>query len=135
RRQLGYSFDKVNSWLLERNLPVIERTRQGHFIIDKTVFTKVNREQGELPADDVLTEEQRIPIIIMMLLSMDYLSLVHFTSELDVSKNTVLTDLKHTQHVVEDYGLNIHYSRRSGYVIDGNEFEIRKLLFHVTDRI
>src|SRR5699024_310816 len=59
----------------------------------------------------------------------------HFTSELDVSKNTVLTDLKHTQHVVEDYGLNIHYSRRSGYVIDGNEFEIRKLLFHVTDRI
>src|SRR5699024_1233755 len=46
RRQLGYSFDKVNSWLLEQNLPVIERTRQGHFIIDKTVFTKVNREQG-----------------------------------------------------------------------------------------
>lgn len=136
RRQLGYSFDKINDWLLEKNLPAIERTRKGHFIIDKVVFTIMNSEQEGLTVEnDVFSEEQRIDIIIMMLLSNDDLSLAHFTSELDVSKNTVLTDMKQAEQLVEYYGLSIRYSRRYGYVLDGDEFQTRKLLFHVTDRI
>ncbi|WP_088052426.1 BglG family transcription antiterminator [Virgibacillus dakarensis] len=136
RRQLGYSFNKINDWLLHNNLPAIERTRQGHFIIDQTVFTKLNSEQDGMPQDlDILSEKQRIYIIVMMLLSNDDLSLLHFTSELEVSKNTVLTDLKRAQDYVADYDLAIRYSRRLGYVMEGNEFLIRKLLIQVTYKI
>lgn len=136
RRQLGYSFDKINDWLLDKNLPEIERTRQGRFIIDQTVFTKLNSEGEGLPLKiDTLSEEQRVYTIIMMLLSKDDLSLVHFTSELDVSKNTVLTDLKQAQIYLDHYNLHIRYSRKLGYVMEGNEFMIRKLLILVTDKI
>lgn len=136
RRQLGYSFDKINNWLLKKNLPEIERTRQGRFIIDQTIITNLSIEPEGLPVDnDVLSVEQRVQVIFMMLLSNDYLSLFHFTSELDVSKNTVLSDLKQAQVNISPYGLSIQYFRRSGYVVEGNEFQIRKLLFHVTDQI
>ncbi|GIO18993.1 hypothetical protein J18TS1_20930 [Oceanobacillus oncorhynchi subsp. incaldanensis] len=40
RRQLGYSFEKLNDWLKSKNYPIIERTSQGNFIIDKTIIKK-----------------------------------------------------------------------------------------------
>lgn len=38
RRQLGYSLKKINDWLTYQNLPPIERTRQGNFLIDESSF-------------------------------------------------------------------------------------------------
>ncbi|WP_163972135.1 BglG family transcription antiterminator [Oceanobacillus halotolerans] len=134
RRQLGYSFDKINDWLLTKNLPVIERTRQGHFVMDQSIFSQLTSEQ-ETPALDsnILLEDQRVYIILMMLISkQEELSLVHFTSKLEMSKNTILHDLKRAQSFVDDYELHIRYSRRNGYVLEGKEFQIRKLLLNVT---
>ncbi|MEC1375914.1 BglG family transcription antiterminator [Heyndrickxia oleronia] len=136
RRQLGYSIDKINKYLLDHNLPVIERTRKAHFIIDRTIFEKFNvaNESKKQKEDEVLfTEEQRLNMIIsLLILSTEELSLNHFTSYLKVSKNTVLSDLKLVQkQLEEEYGLIIRYSRKSGYVIEGKEFQIRKLLIHI----
>ncbi|MDY0404628.1 BglG family transcription antiterminator [Virgibacillus sp. 179-BFC.A HS] len=137
RRQLGYSFQKINDWLLEQNLPLIERTRQGHFIMDQTVFSQLAPEQEKAPTMDtaILTEKQRVYAILMMLLSTDDLSLVHFTSALDVSKNTVLSDLKQVQKYLQPYDLKWRYSRRYGYLLEGDELLIRKLLRHILYKI
>ncbi|WP_373895452.1 transcription antiterminator [Virgibacillus sp. CBA3643] len=134
RRQLGYSVNKINDWLMTKNLPLIERTRQGHFVIDQSVFTKYSGEQGKAPIDiAVLSEEQRVQIIIMTLLSSEEeLSLNHFTVELEVSKNTILSDLKKAQGYLNDYDLIIRYSRKWGYLLEGKEFQIRRLLIKVT---
>ncbi|WP_085524370.1 BglG family transcription antiterminator [Tuberibacillus sp. Marseille-P3662] len=133
RRQLGYSFNKINEWLMTHNLPVMERTRKGHFIIDQSVFTKLNGKEESLPVDTtVISEHQRVYLIILKLLSsQEELSLNHFTAELDVSKNTILSDLKQVQTHLQDYDLIIRYSRKSGYLLEGNEFQIRKLLINV----
>ncbi|MEB5781768.1 hypothetical protein [Staphylococcus pseudoxylosus] len=37
RRQLGYRIQKINTWLTEQNLPTIERTSQGFFIVDDAI--------------------------------------------------------------------------------------------------
>ncbi|MGA8941673.1 MAG: BglG family transcription antiterminator [Thermoactinomyces sp.] len=139
KRQIGYSLDKINEWLMANNLPVIERTRRGQFVIDQAVFSKFNLldDADSFPANtNILTEEQRVYLIIMILLSSEEeLSLNHFTYYLDVSKNTVLNDLKQVQSYLDEYGLTIRYSRKKGYVIEGKEFQIRKLLIHVTGQV
>lgn len=136
RRQLGYSINKINDWLVYKNLPAIKRTRQGNFIIDENIFTLLVQEQEVKPEDmNVLSEKQRVYFIILMLLSNDDLSLLHFTSELDISKNTVLRDLKRAKDYVSDFALSIQYSRRFGYLIEGDEFQIRKLLIHVIYKV
>ncbi|MGA9287627.1 MAG: BglG family transcription antiterminator [Anaerobacillus sp.] len=134
RRQLGYSVNKMNEWLMTKDLPVIERTRQGHFIIDQSVFTTLTGDEKEASIETaVLSEKQRVHLIILMLLSYEEeLSLNHFTSELAVSKNTILSDMKQVQTFLDDYQLFIRYSRKSGYVLEGKEFQIRKLLINVT---
>ncbi|MGP4075973.1 BglG family transcription antiterminator [Halobacillus sp. K22] len=134
RRQLGYSFSKINDWLTSKNLPAIERTRKGYFIIDQSVFTNLNSEDEHAFVEmTVLTETQRIYLLMMMLVSSkEELSLNHFTVELEISKNTVLNDLKQAQSYLNEYDLTIRYSRRSGYILEGKEFQIRKLLINVT---
>ncbi|MEC2159710.1 BglG family transcription antiterminator [Virgibacillus halodenitrificans] len=136
RRQLGYSVNKINDWLTYNSLPIIERTSQGYFMIDQIVFTNLTSDQVVSPQNNnVLTEKQRMYMIVVMVLSNEDLSLIHFTSELEVSKNTILSDLKRVQDFISNYGLVIRYSRRLGYLIEGKEFHIRKLLFYVTSEI
>ncbi|MBB6449934.1 transcriptional antiterminator/mannitol/fructose-specific phosphotransferase system IIA component (Ntr-type) [Geomicrobium halophilum] len=137
RRQLGYSFRQINDWLMANNLPVIERTRKGYFIIDQSVFTKLDSGQEKiLVENNILSVEQRIYLILIMLISSEEeLSLHHFTSELDVSKNTVLNDLKQAQAFLSAFDLSIRYTRRWGYLIEGQEFQVRKLLMKVTYQV
>lgn len=134
RRQLGYSFNKINDWLRAKNLPVIERTRQGHFIIDYSIFSNYSDEKNVVTTDmNIISETQRVHMIILMLLSkQEELSLIHFTSELDVSKNTVLSDLNEARNLISKYNLEIRYSRKDGYLLEGEEFAIRRLLVSIT---
>lgn len=139
RRQLGYSINKINEYLLTNNLPVIERTRQGHFVIDQSIFEKYSKVNGnpEINEDHAIyTEAQRIiTILSMILFSEEELSLVHFNSYLKVSKNTILSDIKQAQVQLNEYGLKIRYSRKSGYLIEGNELKIRKLMIHLVSTL
>lgn len=135
RRQLGYSIYQLNEWLQSKDIPALERTRQGHFIINEDVFILINGE-SKLLESNILSEKQRVYFIVMILLSsQEELSLNHFTFELDVSKNTILNDLKQVQTYLKDYNLKIEYSRKNGYVITGQEFQIRKLLIEITNEL
>ncbi|WP_059106125.1 BglG family transcription antiterminator [Shouchella shacheensis] len=135
RRQLGYSIWQINEWLKQEKVPEIERTRQGHFVVHRSILEKVSREALPSEPDTTmfLTEEQRVQLIVMMLLSSkEELSLQHFHSALGYSKNTILNDLKHVQYYLDDYGLSVRYSRKSGYLLEGKEFQVRKLLIDLT---
>ncbi|MBM7837147.1 transcriptional antiterminator/mannitol/fructose-specific phosphotransferase system IIA component (Ntr-type) [Alkalihalobacillus xiaoxiensis] len=136
RRQLGYTIEKINDWLQAEGLAEIERTRQGRFIVDQSVFSKLVREDVPVQKTEqgFLTEEQRVHLILFMLLtSEEELSLLHFHSELGYSKNTVLNDLKQVQVFVDAFELTVRYSRRSGYLLEGKELQIRKLLIYLVE--
>ncbi|OHR66558.1 transcription antiterminator BglG [Bacillus sp. HMSC76G11] len=139
RRQLGYSIDKINDWLMFNKLPPIGRTSKGHFVIDQSVIAKLGGGyEGVSAAAEaaVLTEGQRVQLIILMLAgSAEELSLNHFVFELGVSKNTILLDLKKAQSYLNSYELLIHYSRKYGYLLTGKEFQIRKLLMEITNLV
>ncbi|RSL30552.1 PRD domain-containing protein [Salibacterium salarium] len=136
RRQLKYSFDKINDWLKTKNLPKIERTKQGLFIVDPIVSSALLDEDQEYSDDNILSEREREDLLIFLLLSkQEEFSLVHFTSTLDVSKNTVLSDLRKVQERLTAYQLEITYTRREGYELSGKEFSVRKLLINTVHRI
>lgn len=130
KRQLGYSIHKINSWLDHLSLPLIERTSQGHFLIDEKVFSALNhvKETAEQNHSSILTVRQRTPLLLCMLISKEYLSLDHFSIALHISRNTILRDLKNLEQQLEPFHLHIRYSRKLGYYIEGNEFQLRKAL-------
>src|SRR5690625_985249 len=137
RRQLGYSFDKINDWLSAKNFPEIKRTRQGQFIIPPIILTKMTNETIKpIKETYIYSKTQRIYMILLMLLSREEeLSLNHFALELDVSRNTILNDLKQAREISSEYSLSIRYSRIKGYVVDGKEFHVRRLLNTVIEKV
>ncbi|KHF41410.1 BglG family transcription antiterminator [Halalkalibacter okhensis] len=138
RRQISYSFTKINDWLKEKNYPVISRTNGGKFIVSSVLIDlfaeKTNSDSSMTKY--IPSEKERAEFILLMLLSSEEeLSLVHFSSALQVSKNTILRDMKLSQSIVSEYKLEIVYSRMHGYEVAGSEWDKRRLLIDVLRKI
>ncbi|MCP1447417.1 transcriptional antiterminator/mannitol/fructose-specific phosphotransferase system IIA component (Ntr-type) [Priestia megaterium] len=132
RRQISYSFTKINDWLKSNNYPKIQRTNGGNFIIDPLLMELFAEKVEHSAGSYIPSEKERAQLVLLMLLSSEEeLSLLHFSSSLSVSKNTILRDMKYTQKLVNDYNLEIVYSRMYGYDIVGSEWNKRKLLIEV----
>ncbi|WP_430535811.1 BglG family transcription antiterminator [Listeria rocourtiae] len=137
RRQVDYSFQKVNQWLEEQAYPKIHRSANGRFVVEPDLFQlvekKANRKEGDWY---ILSEKERTSLIILMLATnQEELSLNHFMGELDVSKNTVLRDLKGVQLIFDTFGLEVYYSRMKGYQIRGDEWNQRTALIYAVEHI
>ncbi|WP_025906966.1 BglG family transcription antiterminator [Mammaliicoccus sciuri] len=138
RRQLGYRIQKLNDWFKEHDYPEIERTSQGYFIVDDTIkdFLNVPIESTYQENEQVYTAYQRAHLILLMLFSeKEDLSLNHFSIDLEVSKNTILNDIKKLKELLQPYEVNLKYSRTNGYYLAGSEFEIRRLLMRLIDKV
>ncbi|GEN85824.1 BglG family transcription antiterminator [Oceanobacillus sp. FSL W8-0428] len=133
KRQLTYLLSKINEYLKMKGLPKISRNKTGLFIIPDELFVQQQHKSQSIEShQDFFTEEQRILVIILMTLTSDEeLSLVHFASSLQVSKNTILSDLKKVKEYVQNFEVNFVYNRTSGYLITGDEYAIRKLLISI----
>jgi transcriptional antiterminator/mannitol/fructose-specific phosphotransferase system IIA component (Ntr-type) len=136
RRQVSYSLKKINSWLEENHLPPIKRTNSGKFIVSSILIDLYAGRPDKAQSTYIPSERERANLILLMVLSSESeLSLVHFTSALDVSKNTILRDLKYIQSILSAYQLEIVYSRSNGYDIGGDEWNIRRLLVDLIQSI
>ena len=47
RKQLNYSMRKINAWLQWEHLPVIQRTKQGGFILNEQASMKLFMQKAE----------------------------------------------------------------------------------------
>ena len=128
RKQLNYSMRKINAWLQWEHLPVIQRTKQGGFILNEQASVKLFTQKAEPESGYVYSHEERLQISILILLGMQDVTLNHFVSILEISKNTALSTLKQLQILIRRFNLELRYSREFGYQLTGREFNRRQLL-------
>lgn len=138
RKQISYSLDKINYYLMENGYDSIERMRTGKFIIPKEVVGAFHTKQftGSI-GNYAFTEQERLYLITLLLLQhKEELSINHFTSTLKISKNTVLNDMRKVQSTwMTSHDLEVHYNRAKGYYIIGKEYEKRILLVNIIQEI
>ncbi|MEF3331220.1 BglG family transcription antiterminator [Oceanobacillus oncorhynchi] len=139
RRQLGYTFQKINTWLKDSRLPEIERTKKGQFIIDQSILTATVKQDAVADSkfqDGIMSEQDRVKFLTMAILGRtETISLNGLTNLLDVSKNTILNDMKHAQKLLNAYQLEIQHTRKDGYQITGNEFQARKMMIGLANEL
>lgn len=76
----------------------------------------------------VFTEEERQSMIFLMAFSqIEELSIFHFQEFLQVSKNTILKDIKNLRIYLEKKEVYFEYSRRKGFYLSGDENILRSL--------
>ncbi|MGG5333095.1 BglG family transcription antiterminator [Enterococcus sp. AZ163] len=128
--QIKYAMRQINSELKENELPSIQRTRTGGFIIDESVaaFIQTDEEARKDP-NLFYSEDERITILALLLFNeaLD-LSLEYFSYELKVSKNTILRDLSKLKKKLSVHKIKVVYSRTQGYSLSGKELFIRDFI-------
>lgn len=139
RRQIDYSFKKINEWLESLGLLAIRRNKNGNFIIDRQVMTHLS---GHIAAPReksgyyIPTEQERATLLILYIIAkQEELSLAHLYDVLEVSKNTVLSDIRIADKQMQKYQVSISYSRTAGYDIEGEEMQIRKLIIELVSSV
>lgn len=139
RRQIDYSIKKVNRWLSDYNYPKILRSSQGRFIIDPKlyqVFEEENPRELKKESWYVPFEKERAYLLIVMLATRNVdFSLNLFVDELEISKNTVLTDMKYAQEVLAKFFVELKYSRIHGYYLAGDEWSIRSSMIFAIQEV
>lgn len=69
-------------------------------------------------------ERQRL-IFLYCFLEVENLSVFHFQDFLQVSKNTILADIKKLREYLEENAIQLVYQRKSGFYLSGEELPIR----------
>lgn len=137
RKQLSYTLKKVNDYLESNHFDRINRLKTGKLHIPRHVIEHFRQNQtSETEHRYLYSEEERGQMIIFMLLTRnERLSLLHLSSSLGVSQNTIINDLKKVRAEVIEHGLEISYDRGNGYHILGEELEKRYLLLNCLRRV
>lgn len=133
RSQIEYGIKRINDWLkLNSFEEKVKRLKTGSTQIEESLRKYhlqnfLNEESGK--NSYIPNQEERTQIIILILVSSgESLSLFHFIADLQVSKNTILRDLRNVKVLLKNYDLKLSYSRNEGYYLQGHETNIRKLL-------
>lgn len=126
-RQVKYALGKINEWLAYKGVSQVELNQTEYDVLED-IFEIF--EEG-LISEDIhysMSRKERVEaIIIYVLLRRESLSLEHLAQELDVSKNTILNDIR-IANIEYLNKTSIVYDRHDGYLIDGNEWDKRKLM-------
>ena len=119
RRQINYAINQFNEELKTKNIPLIQRSHSGNITVPIEVIQMISQPDYDIGDDQelvVLTDSERQALIVMTLIAnIDYISLDHLVDAVDVSKTTVMEDIKRTEPFIRNYSLTIRYNRMNGY--------------------
>lgn len=130
RRTVYYDISKMNIWLEQAGLPVLEVVREKGLFVPHRERERI---QAYLETDDeeqvyIFSPDERCKGIICYIIYADEpLYLEQITECFEVSRNTVFKDLKIVVEQLEQYELKLDYHSRTGYQIAGDPVRIRAL--------
>lgn len=135
KRQLDYSFDKINDWIkANHHLPI--RFINDQAFVDRDTYTflvKVisNGDKQAISHYILSNQERRDYIYLLLFIYDDYLSADHFVDSLEVSKTTFFKDLNEVKEHLKEYKIKIVYDRKKGYSLLGREHDCRNKMLQI----
>lgn len=127
RRTLYYDVKKIDDWLEEGHLGKIwisEQIVKAHI----TDYKKLEKRLGQRQNYFFSVAERHAMEIIYIALYHEAVTVQKMEDYFDVSRNTILTDIKEIRKKLEKNELFLNTSVKSGYVIQGEEAVLRKML-------
>ncbi|GCF94715.1 PTS sugar transporter subunit IIA [Enterococcus florum] len=135
RRQINYAINQFNSELITQKMPSIQRNHTGDFNIPLEVLQMISTQQTQARQLNLIpSDNERIALIIMFIVTNNYVSIDHLSDYLSIGKTTVTEDLKKAEQLIEKYYLTLKYDRVNGYHIEKSEHRIMQLLSDLVKR-
>ncbi|NBJ68216.1 MULTISPECIES: BglG family transcription antiterminator [Clostridia] len=130
RRSIYNDIGRINDWLKERGLDSVKQVRTEGFYLDES--TKQTLKQTYILVQDhyyeYTKEERRAWTFLHIACSSKPYFLEDLQNLFQVSRNTVLEDIKAIKKEIEFDQLKMYADRKKGYHILGREMDVRKTI-------
>lgn len=127
-RTIRYDLEPVAEELQQNGLRLCRQARKGIWL---EPLSAVPATSSGSSGCYIMSPEERIAAIIVLLLDHELSSIDELADTLAVSRNTLLTDLKQVQKVLQKRHLCYESKRGRGIWIDGAEQDIRDMIVHI----
>lgn len=137
-RTIRYRLDSVDEFLRSKDLPVTIKSRKYGIKLaqDERIDKILSKYMGSYtPFTYRFSREERMDFIISELLQSDEsINISYLMSVLNISKNTVISELNQIEERIKNFGLNLIRKPRVGISIYGNEVNKRALLSRINSK-
>lgn len=137
RRTVYYDMDKVNDWLADNGLEPVEYVRGAGFRLPEASRAGLPQQAQRIrPYEYALSPKERKAWMAIVLFTRPDAIFAHDLAEfLQVSRATVLQDMKLLRSELDAYGLAVSVDRKTGYVVKGEEGDKRKAMAHYLPQV
>lgn len=132
RRSAYYDLNKINEWLECQNIEVLEQERGKGIFANSEQVRKIQEVLADSRQENyhVFTPEERNRIEICSITIRKHpLYIENFMELCEVSRNTIINDLKNVTRFLKNYNLELTYDIKSGYRISGDIIKKRAVFF------
>lgn len=125
-QRLYKQIQEINHFLKEKRQPEFRFVNDNLQFPEKIIFSWAELKFLTAHYDVIFTEIERQQLIFLYcFLEVDNLSVYHFQDLLQVSKNTILADIKKLRECLNKQAITLDYQRKKGFYLVGNELAIR----------
>lgn len=132
RRTIYNELDKINFWLKEHDFPEIKQVRSKGLYLEKDtkqqIVTKL--QPSNIRYYEYSPLERKAWIYLHLVGQGRSLFLRDIIKLCRVSRNTALEDVKKLKEELPGYQLILVSERKQGYIVQGNENDVRRALIH-----
>jgi mannitol operon transcriptional antiterminator len=132
KRKVYNDIAKINDWLKESGYPNVSQVRGQGLYLDENVKEKLRTQLlvSDYRYYEYSPTERRAWILIFIAVEEHPLFLNDFIELFQVSRNTILGDIKILKEEASEFQLNIESGIHQGYQIKGDENDIRRVVIH-----
>ncbi|MGN1399057.1 MAG: BglG family transcription antiterminator [Erysipelotrichaceae bacterium] len=131
RRSIYYDLKKINDFLSFNDIEILQQHRLHGIVLTETQRNQLRQlTSSDKKTIQVLTPTERKSIqICELLIKRKDLYIEDLAEICDVSRNTIVNDLKQVASDLQAYNLSISYNIRNGYTIIGDPVKKRAVFF------
>ena len=136
KRTVYYLINKINETLSIYAINPIKNKRGSGYYLEKEQKEKISNLFTDSLVESSLKSEDRVHYLICWLLYPD--DVIHVDTimdRLDVSRNSVFSDLKKVKSEIEKYHLDIVYTGKEGYRIKGELSNYHTIFLHYITQV
>lgn len=132
KRSVYYDITKINEWLSSHHIDPIIQERGKGIILHKEQVQAIQKTLNKSKVESALvfTPEERQRIEICSITTRNHpLYIEDFMEICQVSRNTIINDLKAVDTFLNNYALQLSYDIKNGYRIHGDTIKKRAVFF------
>jgi mannitol operon transcriptional antiterminator len=133
KRTIYYDIKKINEWLESQGVPTIKNMRTLGFYVDEETKRKITRKLHLIKYIcnyEYSFEERKSWVGLSILSRSKTIFLNDFIKKFQVSRSTLLNDIKELKSEWQQFQLQLLSHRNQGYFVKGSELQKRQAIVH-----